>query len=361
MFVVLHDLLRLWRLLAFGGTLAVVLRTVVGMRVVVLRTVVVTVRVIGFVGVVIAVMDVVVVTKMPRRARRRRKRKRFNINAWRAGQLNWNGEKPIIPNQLTRSFRTIGRLQAEGVDAAASPNYVNFHYFPINNFNDPMGAHHLNHGFFISEDDTDDHNVEHDNLIALDFKRVRVLSAKVTLRVDVNSVSSEDWVVAWRFAAGTVATASVPQFAAANNEFDGFAKAIVLWREIRNNPGWDYTIFSGTQSGGSMYPTSGTIVINIPRMMDLGVRLNRGYFTGVSPSARGLTEVEDYEHELSDVSHTSNFPKASVHLLLHVFKVRGELIVDNDVIIECTIEQKIRAYRDMELKLDDVPDEHPAL
>ncbi len=280
------------------------------------------------------------------------------MDSFRAGMLNWGGERPILPNQLTRTFKTLGRLIVQGLDLQASACHANYHAFYINNFNDPMAAEAGFHGFEVSVDDSDDHNIEHDNLISYGFKRVRVLRAMVRLRVDIQSASSEDWVCAWRFHPGAISVSNVPKDPPADDEYDLAPDVILLWRQIRNNPGWQYVILSGTQAGGSPYPTATTIEIPIPNVKRLGDKLNRGYVTSADPSARSITLNQDYEHELVDASHLTDFPLASVHLGFYMFKVRGGLLVDGDATVECEILQKIRSFRDTERLLDDNPDEH---
>lgn len=272
--------------------------------------------------------------------------------------VNWGGEKPILPNQLTRTFKTLGRVTILAADAAASDNHVNTHYVYLNNFNDPMATQLSFHNFGVATIDSNRHNVEHANLISYGFKRVQVRKCVVTFRVDVHSTGGEDWVFAWRFLPGLIGTPTVPHDTPADNEYDSAAKALVLWRMIRENPGWDFRFFSGTQSGGSPYPTAGTIKVVVPNVFELGKKLNRGYVTSADPSARGLTEIQDYEHELVDAAHGTDFPLASVHLMYYMFKVHGAVPVNNDAEIEVEIMQQIRAYRDAVDTLTAIPDTH---
>lgn len=278
------------------------------------------------------------------------------LDSYRAGQLNWRGQRPLLSAQLTRLYKTLGRWTVQGLDAAGSANHVCFGYVFVNNMNDAFAAEAAFHGFQIIAGDENNHFMGHEHLVAHFYKRGRVLSATVTLRVDVHSTTAEDYVVAWRFMSGTIANSAIPNPLPADNQYDDLAKGDIHWFKMRQNPGWDYRIFSGTQSGGSPYPSAGSIVINIPDVMRLGVKLNRGHVTSADPSARALTEVQDFEHELVDVNHLADFPKAAVWLEVSCQKVRGGLLVDNDVTVDVQCMQRIRVHRDTEGTLDDIPD-----
>lgn len=298
---------------------------------------------------------------MPRRRRHSRKSRKLDL--WRAGALNFNGEKPVVPQTMVRTGVTLGRWISQDVDAAGSLNFVQYAPVSITNFNDPLMVESAFHGFNVAVDDSDDRSLIHKEFLAHGFVKVRVMEAMVSLRIDVSSVGNEDWVIAWRFSPsyqpGVGGGALLPRYEPGDNEFDTQEEAVQFWRTVRNNPGWRYEIFSATQSGGSPYPSAGTINIPVPDVYRLGKLLNRGWVSTINPNIRQIgQELYDYEHDLSVSPHTGDYAAANIYLLVYAFKVRGNSHANNDVIIEVTVAQKVKVFRDTTLTLDDIPSEH---
>ncbi len=114
----------------------------------------------------------------------------------RLGKTTRFGTTKWLQMQRTAGFVTTGSLRAIAISNVRS----NYHIFPVNNFNDPMGT--AGTGMTVrSTNDDDRHPLYHDLVLADGYDSAEVLAYTLLIdfRAGVFSTSSNDCVVCWRF------------------------------------------------------------------------------------------------------------------------------------------------------------------
>ena len=272
--------------------------------------------------------------------------------AWRTGAINPTGGRNFIERTKTYKFRTMGRLEGT---ANAQSDYVNAHYFPVTCLNDPMGDVDTNIGFTVDADNENKtrHPQFHDTAIADNFEVYQVLSSDYYINVQVQSADSNDVVLAWCFqraAADNTPTVSNPLVHLTHANTQTEALKDDLWYSVRNNGGWAYARFSGTQTGGSPYPSQGQIHIPIRSVFKLGMGLWAQYGDGTTEIGNEILDDKDsaFKGILSNTSSATNGEVGRYFLCLYMFKAgpsSSQVLGEDRISLEITIDQKAKLWR----------------
>ncbi len=124
-----------------------------------------------------------------------------------------------------------------------------------------------------------------------------------------------------------------------------------LWQDIRNNGEWEYRRFSGNDTGGSIYPSHGLIRIDESNVHRLVHGLNESIETF------SVSDVNEYRHIIADTIYSVNEPVLKAYIQMIVLQPynAGDLVAD-DFVMDVTILQRVRVYRDTQTSAIDTPD-----
>ncbi len=172
------------------------------------------------------------------------------------------------------------------------------------------------------------HPSEHEAIVAAGYTSGRVLASMY--RFDVRFVGAnsalKDFIFAYKF--GTSSTAALTMTAG--------TVGIDNWKDMRQSRAWVWKRFSAINSGGSIYPSQGRIEIRIPSVIQLARKL----FENTVLTA----PLEDMmEQTVSDAS-TNALIRPFLHIV--VMTIDGVAFAALDVIMDVTVYQTIRLYRD---------------
>lgn len=274
--------------------------------------------------------------------------------AYRSGGMNPQGKRNFLNRTKVYTFRTMGRLECNDYTNA----YVNTYYFPITCVNDPMGAP-PNFGTAVSLDaDADNENINrhpqfHDTAITDGYDVYQVLSSVYSLNIQCQTSDSNDVIVAWCFQRAGSDSDPVAQTPVQHKELADFNTEALkddLWYAVRNNGGWAFARFSGTQTGGTPYPSQGVIRIPIPSVAKLGDALWRQYSDGTTEIGNAVLDDHDsaYKGVLADTDYITNGEVGRYFLCLYVFKAgpsSSQVLNDDRISVEVTIDQKTKLWR----------------
>lgn len=257
---------------------------------------------------------------MPYRRRRRRRRKTRNYKqlAWRTGKYNAAGGKKISPNSKTirsitcNHFSTLAATDRQGCTMSfnivdwSKPATPDTSTFTTNGtVTKPVPHNHaevLLHGYTIG----------------------RVLSAmyRFNIRYTATSSGAKDWVFAYKF--GSSATAA--------ETWVTKDESIDAWKSMRQSFGWTYKRMSSTHEGGSIYPSSAIIKIDIPNVRQLTKKL-----------------IPNVEHEQQVYEHTltagSNSAEIDCFLHIAVFHMDGEDMASDSIRMDLDTYQTVRVRK----------------
>lgn len=268
-----------------------------------------------------------------RRKKLRAKRRKQRVNrliSYRAGQIGYGYGKPFLPFTVTTIQKTTGFFKSTGTTAG---DYANF---DITNCNDAAGT-----GGSMATNTSNRHNPSHDNAITAGFNRVRPISATYRFDISFNGTdaATKDFIVAWCFSQD----AYTFTYTAGNTTES-------QWMNIRNSPTWRWKRFSGTQSGGSVYPSTAPVVVHVPAILKHVKKFQKN-ITTEALNANSITS------SLTDSTATSTYP---LYLNLHFFTVTGDALAAEDIHIDFTCTQKIKYLRAMQAAdIVETPDTHP--
>ncbi len=234
---------------------------------------------------------------------------------FRTGQIGAGGSRPI--NEHSRTITTVCASQF-GVSATTAGDTGTF---DLTQWGQPCSM--ASSTTFAEQGTGANHPSEHPEIVAGGWDEARVLSSMY--RFDIRFVGTDsakkDFVFAWKF--GTASTAAIVLTA--------LDVTIDAWKDIRQSRGWVWKRFSGTNSGGSVYPSQGRVEIKVPSVWKL---------------AQGLEEDEiewqDLQILVQDATTT-----AVIRPFLHVviLAIDGTAFLANDVKFDITVFQKVKLYR----------------
>ncbi len=207
--------------------------------------------------------------------------------------------------------------------------------FAINNYNVPTN----NQGGTMVMLAVSQHPTGHANALqtegedgvpGLGYDRALVLSS--IYKFDIHYVGAndakKDFIFAYKFAGGS---ANGIAFTA------GAAVLPALWADIRMTKGWAYTEFSAINSGGSMHPSQGTVIVRIPNVPKMAHKLNNIQTTAM--------DWRDFTVSVADST-----AGAAVNTFLHciVFTKGGEALALLDILIDVTCYQRVRLFKNID-------------
>lgn len=249
-----------------------------------------------------------------RRSKRRDRQFRFRTN-----QISAAGGQPATPNSRTLKTVVCGNMICSGTtcgdeaafncldwSAAADPDSSSWTMAGTPN-NRPSG---------------------HGAILADGYDKVRVLNAmyRFTVRFKGGNDVLQDYVIAYRF----------EEESAAIFTFTAGTVGIDNWKDLRQSRGWVWKRFSASNSGGSIYPTSGEIIVRIPNVQ----RLARYYDkTNVTANTRG-----DYEHVITSGADSAT---SAFFLKFIVMTIDGVALTAGDVQVDIDVFQKIKVWKNV--------------
>lgn len=282
-------------------------------------------------------------------------RRKVNINsvAWRTGAINPNGGRAFVNATKVYNFRTLGRLECSDQSALL---HVNQHYFPVTCLNDPMSSVASTNQFVREQvKDADRRPTFHETAVNENYEVYEVLSAEYLINVQVQSDDKNDVILAWCFQrpasdASTNGLVPLNSFTA-NADTDTVTEKNDLWYSVRNNGGWGYARFSGVNSGGSPYPSQGTVRIPIPSVRKLGNAIWAQYTDGTTDLGNEVLDNHDkaYKGALASASSATNGELGRYFLCIYMFKAGpgdSDQVFSNDkILLEIEINQKAKLWR----------------
>lgn len=191
-------------------------------------------------------------------------RKRSRQLAFRTGQINAAGGRPIDP-------RTIKHRSVVAAAWVTSATTAGDHMtFRVNNFNTPLEmANSLSFTTWSGVSD-DRHPSGHAELTADGYDTYRVLSTHYRFSVNFMGTTSEpteDYVFAYKFdASSQVAVPAMPATIATGE----------MWLDLQASPGWVWRRFSKGFGNNHPYKAGGVINIDVPNVYKLVSTLRKG-------------------------------------------------------------------------------------
>ncbi len=258
-----------------------------------------------------------------RRRRRRRKSKKSKQFRFRMGQFGPSGGKPLVPNSKIYKCVTASQIAVSATTAGDTGCYS------IGNYNQPLEFHTTTS---FTGGDLHRHPSGHEQAIAQGFATARVM--KTLYRFDVRfigtSAADKDFVFAYKFGTDTTAAATI----------GSTTTTVELWNDMRQTRGWVWKRFSGTESGGSEYPSAGTVIVKVPHVSKLILAMHKNLSTGGSDIT-----IMDTVTPINDVADETAEATRSVFLHILVMTVDGQALVAKDIVIDVTCYQTVKLMR----------------
>ncbi len=243
----------------------------------------------------------------------RRRQLRF-----RAGNIGAAGGRPINPN--SRTIKTVCAAQF-GVSVATAGDTMGFE---IGQANTPCTP--VTNVTFSERGTLLNHPSEWPEIVAGGWKEARVLSSMY--RFDVRFVGTDaaakDFVFAYKFG---ISFAPPLVFTAGLVTIDN-------WKDMRQSRGWTWKRFSGTNSGGSVYPSQGRIEVKVPSSWKLHAVLHDQE-----------VEMDDLLQTVSDAASNAVI-RSALHIC--IFTIGGVALAADDILLDVTIFQKVKLTRSIQ-------------
>ncbi len=242
---------------------------------------------------------------------------KYSQYAFRTGRVNAAGGRPINP--FRRSIRTVnaGNLLVSGTTAGDTCS------FGLTQVNKPATPE-SNTTFGIGGT-ANSHTSEHNEIVAGGWDDGQVMSSmyRFDIRFKGSDAASKDFIFAYKFGASQAAALILT----------AGTVTIDNWKDMRQSRGWAWKRFSGTNSGGSVYPSQGRIEVKIRDVL----KLARGLFTDEIEQSDMLCQIIE-----TDVNST-----VVPHLHITVFAIDGTAFTAGDIAIDVTIFQRVVLRRQM--------------
>jgi hypothetical protein len=242
------------------------------------------------------------------------------LNHFRAGNVNQAGQAPLFPNVKYIKSVTGGVLYNDPATSAFSF----YHSFPTNAFNDPIGSPQVNQ-FNTS---TSVHTVvdkNYDEYYTAGYRMSRVISAEYRIIVNCRQNSAtKDIMVGWAWG---------------REKMDGTIFTQNNTDEIRlmMSRGWTIRRLSGTESGGSIYPSTGQWTIKTGNIYKLYNALDKGH-------SETIDDTNSYDALAAEITATrvANIPVKCPYLYLVIIATGNTALVDDDVSVKVECHQKVK-------------------
>ncbi len=257
-------------------------------------------------------------TRRRRRRPRRRTKRRSRVTAFRVGQINAAGGRPVTPHSRTVRTVTAGSLLCTGTTAGDECA------FNIIDWSAPADPDVTT---FSIAGTSDNRPSGHAEILADGYDRVKVLSSmyRFNVRFKGTEAAGKDFIFAYRFQQGS---AAILTHTAGDITIDNF-------KDLRQSRGWVWKRMSATHSGGSVHPSATQFEVRIANPGKLAWKMNPT--TGGSDFTR-----HDLTHAIS-----ANANSADIDYFLHilVLTIDGIALVAGDIQIDVDVFQKIRIWK----------------
>ncbi len=273
---------------------------------------------------------------MPRRKRRSKKKKRShkrrdaNQLKFRTGNVAPAGRgKPFIPQTKTYNARCVTTI----INSATTSGDIAC-FFP-GQYNLPLSVASSNEAFTFEgtvAESSAKHPTGHAEAIAQGYDTAEVLSClyRFTIRFQGADAATKDFCFAYKFTNDLDVDDEVA--------FTAGVLSVDQWHNMQMTRAWTWKRFSATQSGGSIWPSSGIVNVNIPSVAKLMYGMNRDL---IPPDNKfPLRSV------IADTATISTF-ELPLALAFCVFTTNGIALAAADIIIEIDWFGKVRLARDI--------------
>ncbi len=270
---------------------------------------------------------------MPRRKRRSKKRsykrKDKNLLKFRTGNVAPAGRgKPFIPTTKTYNARCVTSI----VNSSTTSGDIG--QFRVGEYNLPL-TFQANETFTFEGtvvESSAKHPTGHAEAIAQGYDVAEVLSClyRFTIRFQGTDAAAKDYVFAYKF---TNDIAIVDEVA-----FTAGVLSVDQWHNMQMTRAWTWKRFSGVNSGGSIWPSSGVVEVRIPSCAKLSYAMNKELTTD--------TLIHPMRFPIVD-STTLGASELPCSLVFCIFTSNGIALAAADMIIEIDWFGKVRLARDI--------------
>ncbi len=253
-----------------------------------------------------------------RRQPKRRGRRRNKQMAFRTGQINAAGGRPVTPHSRTVRTVAAGHLLCTGTTAGDECS------FNIVDWSAPADPDVTT---FSIGGTAANRPSGHAEILADGYDRVKVLSSlyRFNVRFKGSEAAAKDFVFAYKFSDDGTA---ILTHTAGTVAIDNF-------KDLRQSRGWVWKRMSATHSGGSVHPSAHQYQVRIRNVGRLAWKMN--------PTTGGTDFTKhDLTHGLSTGANS-----ADIDCFLHVLvmTVDGVALVAGDIQIDVDVFQKIRVWK----------------
>ncbi len=249
---------------------------------------------------------------------------KFRIGEYSAGGI---GAVPI--NARTKTYKCVvaHHFEVGGADPVAGGMAM----YSINQYNVPLE-------FVAATNITPDTNLGnrhpsgHKQALDLGYDSAIVLQSfyRFTIHKSANDNADEQMIFAYRFMLTSTQS---------DLKFTTKALTINTWADMRQTRGWVYQRFSGTRSGGSIFPSTGVVEIKIPDVPELSIAL--------AQPATVNTEL-NWQEFMTLIVNSAQDPNKQTFLHICCFYASGIPMGATDVQIDVQCYQTVRLFRDTE-------------
>lgn len=193
-------------------------------------------------------------------------RKRSRMLAFRTGQINAAGGRPIDP----RTIKHKAVVASQWVNSATTAG--DHMTFRVNNFNTPLEMATTTTFALQSTISVGRHPSGHAELIQDGYDTYQVLSTHYEFTCNWMGAATEpfeDYIFAWKFDSDSQST---------NPAFPATINTTEVWLDLQASPGWTWRRFSKHLAGRSSWPSGGVIKINVPSVYQLIKRFRTGKY-----------------------------------------------------------------------------------
>lgn len=261
---------------------------------------------------------------MPYRRRRKGHRRKASkrdryLMKFRTGNIAPAGGRPFTPNSKGYNCVTADQIAVSATTAGDTGCY------DLTAYNQPAN---LITTTSFTGGSTERHPSGHSTVRAQGYDTARVNSGyyKFDVRFIGTSAVDKDFIFAYKFSQSSTVAAV----------FTAGAATIEVWNDMRATKGWVWKRFSGTESGGSVHPSQGTVNVRIKSVPKLVFALNK-------TDTAALT-VHNLQTTIDDLDVTDT---ADVRAFLHiaVFTIDGTAFGVRDVVIDVTVYKNVTVFR----------------
>lgn len=168
------------------------------------------------------------------------------------------------------------------------------------------------------------------------YAQVKKSLYRFTIRFTGSNDAGSDFIFAYKFTWDLPTTNTTGEI-----KFSTSAEAQQSWLNIRNSKGWVWRRFSGINSGGSIFPSSGIIDIKVPSVGKLVYGLSPGQEVSVG------TPIATLDHLVQNINSNQPPDRANMRgfITIVVFKANGAANGAGDVTMDVACYQKATIMR----------------